>query len=195
VFYLVLVFCALAIYISWRLQVSRLGRAWMAIREDEQVAEAMGINTVNTKLLAFVVGAILASFSGAILVAKVGSVFPNSFMILVSIIILVVVIVGGMGNILGVLVGSFVLIGVLGGPRQPGLLQEFQTFKLLIYGALLVFMMLKRPEGLVPSARRSQELHQEEFLQDVWLKGEDHEAEEASEHAAETGPAGDEPPT
>jgi branched-chain amino acid transport system permease protein len=195
VFYLVLVFCALAIYISWRLQVSRLGRAWMAIREDEKVAEAMGINTVNTKLLAFVVGAILASFSGAILVAKVGSVFPNSFMILVSIIILVVVIVGGMGNILGVLVGSFVLIGVLGGPRQPGLLQEFQTFKLLIYGALLVFMMLKRPEGLVPSARRSQELHQEEFLQDVWLKGEDREAEEASEHAAETGPAGDEPPT
>ena len=195
VFYLVLVFCALAIYISWRLQVSRLGRAWMAIREDEKVAEAMGINTVNTKLLAFVVGAILASFSGAILVAKVGSVFPNSFMILVSIIILVVVIVGGMGNILGVIVGSFVLIGVLGGPRQPGLLQEFQTFKLLIYGALLVFMMLKRPEGLVPSARRSQELHQEEFLQDVWLKGEDHEAEEASEHAAETGPAGDEPPT
>ena len=195
VFYLVLVFCALAIYISWRLQVSRLGRAWMAIREDEQVAEAMGINTVNTKLLAFVVGAILASFSGAVLVAKVGSVFPNSFMILVSIIILVVVIVGGMGNILGVIVGSFVLIGVLGGPRQPGLLQEFQTFKLLIYGALLVFMMLKRPEGLVPSARRSQELHQEEFLQDVWLKGEDHEAEEASEHAAETGPGGDEPPT
>jgi branched-chain amino acid transport system permease protein len=195
VFYLVLVFCALAIYISWRLQVSRLGRAWMAIREDEKVAEAMGINTVNTKLLAFVVGAILASFSGAILVAKVGSVFPNSFMILVSIIILVVVIVGGMGNILGVLVGSFVLIGVLGGPRQPGLLQEFQTFKLLIYGALLVFMMLKRPEGLVPSARRSQELHQEEFLQDVWLKGEDHEAEEAFEHAAETGPGGDESPT
>ena len=155
----------------------------------------MGINTVNTKLLAFVVGAILASFSGAVLVPKVGSVFPNSFMILVSIIILVVVIVGGMGNILGVIVGSFVLIGVLGGPRQPGLLQEFQTFKLLIYGALLVFMMLKRPEGLVPSARRSQELHQEEFLQDVWLKGEDHEAEEASEHAAETGPGGDEPPT
>ena len=61
VFYLVLVFCALAIYISWRLQVSRLGRAWMAIREDEKVAEAMGINTVNTKLLAFVVGAILVA--------------------------------------------------------------------------------------------------------------------------------------
>jgi branched-chain amino acid transport system permease protein len=92
-------------------------------------------------------------------------------MILISIIILVVVIVGGMGNIAGVMVGSFVLIGVLGGPKQPGLLQEFQNFKLLIYGMLLVFMMLKRPEGLVPSARRSRELHQDEFLQDAWLKG------------------------
>ena len=68
------------------------------------------------------------------------------------------------------MVGSFVLIGVLGGPKQPGLLQEFQNFKLLIYGLLLVFMMLKRPEGLVPSARRSRELHQEEFLQDAWLQ-------------------------
>jgi len=171
VFYLVLVFCAIAIYTSWRLQASRLGRAWMAIREDEQVAEAMGINTVNAKLMAFVVGAVLASFSGAVLAAKVGSIFPTSFMILVSIIILVVVIVGGMGNIAGVMVGSFVLIGVLGGPKQPGLLQEFQNFKLLIYGILLVFMMLKRPEGLVPSARRTRELHQDEFLQDAWLKG------------------------
>ncbi|MDP6649027.1 MAG: branched-chain amino acid ABC transporter permease [Acidimicrobiales bacterium] len=190
VFYLVLVFCTLAIYVSWRLQGSRLGRAWMAIREDEQVAEAMGINTVNAKLMAFVVGAMMAALSGAVLAAKVGSVFPNSFMILVSIIILVVVIVGGMGNIAGVLVGSFVLIGVLGGPRQPGLLQEFQSYKLLIYGALLVFMMLQRPEGLVPSARRSQELHQEEFLQDAWLKGEDHDTEEAAAAAAAGGSEG-----
>ena len=75
VFYLVLAFCALAIYVSWRLERSRLGRAWMAVREDETVAEAMGINTVNVKLLAFVVGAVLGSFSGAIFAAKVGSVF------------------------------------------------------------------------------------------------------------------------
>jgi branched-chain amino acid transport system permease protein len=172
VFYLVLFFCALAIYISWRLERSRLGRAWMAVREDEPVAEAMGINTVNIKLMAFVVGAVLGSFGGAIFVAKVGSVFPTSFLILVSIIILVVVIFGGMGNIFGVIAGAVVLIGVLGGPKQPGLLVEFSEFKLLIYGALLVWMMLARPEGLVPSARRSRELHQEEFLQDAWLKGE-----------------------
>ncbi|MEC8922317.1 MAG: branched-chain amino acid ABC transporter permease, partial [Actinomycetota bacterium] len=172
VFLLVLVFSAIAIYISWRLEYSRIGRAWMAIREDEDVAEAMGVNTTNTKLMAFVVGAVLASFSGAIFSAKVGSIFPTSFLMLISIIILVVVIVGGMGNIVGVIVGALVLIGILGGPKQPGLLQEFSEFKLLIYGALLVWMMLKRPEGLVPNVRRSRELHQEEFLQDAWLKGE-----------------------
>jgi len=172
VFYLVLVFAAISIYVSWRLERSRLGRSWMAIREDESVAEAMGINTVNMKLMAFVVGAVLASFSGAIFAAKVGSIFPTSFLILVSVIILVVVIVGGMGNILGVIVGAAVLIGVLGGPKQPGLLAEFSEYKLLIYGALLVVMMLQRPEGLVPNVRRSRELHQDEFLQDAWLKGE-----------------------
>ena len=178
IFYLVLFFCAIAVYVSWRLQASRLGRSWMAIREDEQVAEAMGINTVNSKLMAFVVGAVLASFAGAIMAARVGSVFPNSFMILISIVILVVVIVGGMGSIPGVFVGAFVLIGVLGGPKQPGLLQEFGSLKLLVYGMLLVYMMLQKPEGLVPSARRTQELHQEEFLQDAWLKGTDDEDEE-----------------
>ncbi len=171
VFYLVLAFCAIAIYVSWRLERSRIGRAWMAVREDETVAEAMGINTVNVKLLAFVVGAVLGSFSGAIFSAKVGSVFPASFLVLVSIVILVVVIFGGMGSIVGVIAGSAVLIGVLGGPKQPGLLAEFSEFKLLIYGALLVWMMLSRPEGLIPSARRTRELHQEEMAQDAWLAG------------------------
>ena len=170
IFYLVWVFVMIAAYVSWRLQGSRVGRAWMAMREDEQVAEAMGINTVTAKLLAFVTGAILASFGGALFAAKVGSVFPNSFEVLQSIIILVVVIVGGMGNIPGVFVGALVLIGVLGGPTTPGLLREFEGFKLLIYGTLLVYMMLQRPEGLVPSKRRSRELHQDEFLQDAWLQ-------------------------
>jgi branched-chain amino acid transport system permease protein len=189
VFYLVMVFAAISIYVSWRLERSRLGRAWMAIREDESVAEAMGINTVNAKLMAFVVGAVLASFAGAIFAAKVGSIFPSSFLILISIIILVVVIVGGMGNIMGVIVGSFVLIGILGGPRQPGLLQEFSEYKLLIYGALLIWMMLKRPEGLVPNVRRSRELHQDEFLQDAWLKGEVDDAHPDSSATTEVAPA------
>ena len=190
VFYLVLVFAAISIYVSWRLERSRLGRAWMAVREDESVAEAMGINTVNVKLMAFVVGAVLASFAGAIFAAKVGSIFPTSFLILVSIIILVVVIVGGMGNIMGVIVGAAVLIGVLGGPKQPGLLAEFSEYKLLIYGALLIFMMLQRPEGLVPNVRRSRELHLDEFLQDAWLREQVDEDDAHPEGASENGPEG-----
>ncbi len=170
IFYMIFAFVLVAAYVSWRLQDSRIGRAWMAMREDEHVAEAMGINIVTTKLLAFVIGAIIASFGGALFAVKIGSIFPNSFALIVSIIVLVLIIVGGMGNIPGVAIGAFVLIGVLGGPTQPGLLREFEEYKLLLYGALLVYMMLKRPEGLLPSTRRAQELHQEEFLQDAWLK-------------------------
>jgi len=171
IFYLIAVFVGIAIYVAWRLQTSRTGRAWSALREDEDVAEAMGINTTAIKLTAFVTGAILASFAGMVFAVKVGSVFPASFKLLVSIIILVIVIVGGMGSIPGVIVGAVVLIGVLGGPTQPGLLQEFGQFKLLIYGALLVIMMLKRPEGLWPSMRRQRELHSDEMSQDAWLTG------------------------
>jgi branched-chain amino acid transport system permease protein len=174
VFRLVLVFVALALFISWRLQDSRIGRAWMAMREDEQVAETMGINVVTAKLMAFIIGAILAALGGALFAVKIGTIFPSSFKIVQSIIILVVVIVGGMGSLRGVAVGALVLIGVLGGPTQPGMLREFQEFKLLIYGVLLVYMMLQRPEGLVPSARRSRELHGDELKQDAWFdKGEE----------------------
>lgn len=173
IFRLVLVFVAIAAFVSWRLQDSRIGRAWMAMREDEQVAEAMGINVVTAKLLAFIAGAILAALGGALFAVKIGTIFPSSFKIVQSIIILVVVIVGGMGSLRGVAVGALVLIGVLGGPTQPGMLREFQEFKLLIYGVLLVYMMLQRPEGLVPNVRRSRELHAEELTQDAWLdKGE-----------------------
>lgn len=185
VFYAVFFFAAAAAFASWRLQDSRIGRAWIAMREDEQVAEAIGINTVTAKLLAFVTGAVLASLAGALFSAKIGSIFPNSFALIVSIIVLVLIIVGGMGNIPGVAVGAIMLLGILGGPSSPGLLREFEGFKLLIYGTLLIYMMLKRPEGLLPSIRRTRELHQEEFLQDAWLRKEV-DAEEA-EAAAESG--------
>jgi branched-chain amino acid transport system permease protein len=167
--YAMMAFVFIAAYISWRIEDSRVGRAWAAMREDEDVAEAVGVDTVKAKLLAFITGAVIASFAGALFAAKVGSVFASSFQIVTSIIILVIVIVGGMGNIAGVAVGALILVGILGGPNQPGLLQEFGQFKLLLYGALLVYMMLKRPEGILPSKRRQQELHQEEVLQDAWL--------------------------
>jgi branched-chain amino acid transport system permease protein len=172
--YLTIVFVLLAVYVSWRLQGSRIGRAWAALREDETTAQAMGVDTTKAKLMAFVVGAMISSFAGALFAAKVGSVFPNSFELLVSIVILVIVIVGGMGHIPGVLLGAVVLIGILGGPRLPGLLQEFQDYKMLIYGTLLVYMMLMKPEGLLPSVRRTRELHQEEFLQDAWFDKKGH---------------------
>lgn len=167
----------LAAWVSYALLNSRVGRAWTAMREDESVAEVMGINTVTAKLSAFIVGAVLAGLGGALFSAKLGSIFPTSFELLISIVILVVVIVGGMGNIVGVAAGAVVLIGVLGGPRQPGLLQEFGEFKLLIYGVILIYMMLKRPEGLIPNVRRSRELHHDEMSQDAWLKAQAEAAE------------------
>ncbi len=178
ILYFALALVLLAAWVSYALLNSRVGRAWTAMREDESVAEVMGIDTVKAKLSAFVVGAVLASLGGALFSAKLGSIFPTSFELLISIVILVVVIVGGMGNILGVAAGALVLIGVLGGPRQPGLLQEFGEFKLLIYGVILVYMMLQRPEGLIPNVRRSRELHHDEMNQDAWLKAQADTAEE-----------------
>jgi branched-chain amino acid transport system permease protein len=156
IYYLILAGCLLVGFISWRLRDSRLGRAWMAVREDEDVAQAMGINLVSTKLLAFATGAAFSALSGAIFASKLGSVYPHSFNVMISINILCLVIVGGMGSIPGVLVGSFALVGL------PELLREFAEYRLLVYGAALVAMMLLRPEGLWPEALRRRELHEGE---------------------------------
>lgn len=166
IYYPILGFCLLAAYISWRLADSRIGRAWIAMREDEQVAEAMGINIVTAKLSAFVIGAILASFGGALFAVKIGSIFPHSFSILVSITVLVTIIIGGMGNIPGVVLGTLVVVAL------PELLREFEEYRLLFYGALLIAMMLLKPEGLLPSVRRARELHEEALAQDAWLRAE-----------------------
>jgi branched-chain amino acid transport system permease protein len=162
--YPLLVLILLAAYVSHALQNSRIGRAWMAMREDESVAEAVGVNIVAAKLSAFIVGAILAGLGGALFATKIGSIFPNSFDIIVSITVLVVVIVGGMASVPGVILGALVLVGL------PELLREFEDFRFLIYGALLIFMMLRRPEGFIPSRRRAQELHEADIAQDAWLR-------------------------
>lgn len=151
-YYLILALCAVAVYITWRLRDSRIGRAWMALREDEHVAEAMGINLVQTKLLAFATGAGFAATAGALFAVKLQSIFPASFGLLVSINVLVLIIVGGMASVPGVFVGALALVGL------PELLREFEDFRLLLYGAVLVFMMLKRPEGLWPAAIVRREL-------------------------------------
>ena len=156
IYYLILAGCLLVGFISWRLRDSRLGRAWMALREDEDVAQAMGINLVATKLLAFATGAGFSALSGAIFATKLGSVYPHSFNVMISINILCVIIVGGMGSIPGVILGAIALVGL------PELLREFAEYRLLVYGAVLMAMMLLRPEGLWPEAIRRRELHGEE---------------------------------
>jgi len=154
-YYLTVAASALIAYVAWRLQDSRLGRAWMAIREDEDVAQAIGINLITTKLLAYGIGGAMGGIGGAIFAVMLGSVFPHSFQLLISINVLVLIILGGMGSIWGVVVGALVLVGL------PELLREFGEFRFLIYGIVLVVMMLYRPEGLLPGAAQKLELRVE----------------------------------
>jgi len=155
IFFLALGGSAVVAFAAARLRDSRLGRAWMAMREDEDVAEAMGINTINVKLLAYGIGAVFAGVSGAIFAIMVGSIFPHSFSVLVSINVLALIIVGGMGSLPGVAVGSLFLVGL------PELLREFSDYRYLVYGAALMMMMILRPEGLWPAAAQRRELHEE----------------------------------
>ena len=181
-YYLVLFFCLIAIYVSYRLQASRVGRAWNAMREDEQVADVMGISTTRYKLLAFAMGGAIGSVGGALFAVQIGSLTIATFQILVSITVLALIILGGLGSVPGVIVGALVLIGL------PGVLSEFEDYRLLIYGAVLIAIMLLRPQGLVPNVRRSRELREDERAQDEWAK----EIETESESAVALEPAGGE---
>ncbi len=156
-FYVILVGVIIALFVSWRLRDSRLGRQWMAMREDEDVAEAMGINLVSTKLLAFATGAAFSGLAGAIFASKLTSIFPHSFSLIVSINVLCLIIVGGIGSLPGVIVGAFILVGL------PELLREFAEYRMLMYGALLIVMMLAIPEGFLPSAVIKREMHAHEL--------------------------------
>ena len=183
---LICVLIAAAVILVSNLYRSRLGRAWMAIREDEVAAAAMGINTVTTKLLAFGIGASFSGFAGAYYAADVSLVSPDSFLFIVSITVLVMVVLGGMGNISGVIVGALVLYYVVfylipGLPENAkniansiGLSSETtrslsdatQHLNYIIYGAILVAMMLLRPQGLLPSRVREQELKHAAVLEE-----------------------------
>lgn len=155
-YYIILAGCLIAVFVASRLRDSRLGRQWIALREDEDVAEAMGIRLVNAKLLAFAIGAAFSGLAGAIFASRLGSIFPHSFNLLISINVLCLIIVGGIGSLPGVAVGALVLVGL------PELLREFAEYRLLFYGVLLIATMLLRPEGLWPSPIRQRELHEHE---------------------------------
>jgi branched-chain amino acid transport system permease protein len=168
----------ISIFFILRLRRSRLGRAWTAMREDELAAEAMGINIVRTKLLAFAMGATFSGFAGAFYAAYVSAIFPESFRFDVSVMLLCMVILGGLGNMTGVILGGLIIqfadriflpqfsavVQALAQNSGSDTLKEvnFQSdFRLLLFGLTLVIMMAVRPEGLVPSERRRMELHAE----------------------------------
>ncbi len=150
--YLILLAVALVVFVTIRLRSSRIGRAWEAIREDETVARAMGINTWFHKLLAFAIGAAFAGLGGVIFASRNQFTGPEDYNLMVSFNVLASVIVGGMGSIPGVVGGAFTLKGL------PEVLRELENYRVLAFGALLVVMMLIRPEGLLPTSRRKMEI-------------------------------------
>jgi ABC-type branched-subunit amino acid transport system permease subunit len=163
----------------YRLQDSRVGRAWNAIREDELAAAANGINTVTTKLLAFALGATTAGLAGVFSASKLSIVSPDQFYFTVSFTVLAMVILGGMGNIWGVAAGAFIVyliqsvllkqLNAIFEVIQVPILSkiDFTAYQFLLYGVALVLMMLFRPEGLFPSQRRRRELHVADDFGDV----------------------------
>jgi branched-chain amino acid transport system permease protein len=185
-YYLGLVIVVISVIIIYSLRSSRLGRAWAAIREDEVAAAHMGINITRTRLLAFGLGAAFSGFGGLLEAARLGSVDPTQFGFNISITILVMVILGGLGSIPGAIVGAALLsyldlmwlawindrvngfggtlhhvggfIGTFGAWLQQ---LNLQSAKPLIYGLILVAVMLLRPQGLWPSSTRAHELHPE----------------------------------
>jgi branched-chain amino acid transport system permease protein len=153
--YLIFLAVLLVIFVTNRLQHSRVGRAWEAMREDETVSRAMGINTLTQKLLAFAIGAAFAGLGGALFASRNQFTGPDDFSLMVSINVVAVVIVGGMGNIPGVIAGALVLKGL------PEVLRQLQDYRVMVFGALLVVMMLWRPAGIIPSSRRKMEVEKD----------------------------------
>jgi branched-chain amino acid transport system permease protein len=155
-YFLLLLLLMFVILVFTRLNNSRIGRGWVAIREDERAAEAMGVNVFGLKLLAFAVGAFLAGLAGTIKAHQDTSVTPDQYVFLESAFLLSAVVLGGMGTVLGVLVGATIL------KLLPEKLREVNDYRLLMFGLLLVVMMRFRPEGLVPNKRRQLEFHEED---------------------------------
>jgi branched-chain amino acid transport system permease protein len=167
-YYLLLMVLIVVIVINMRLEDSRIGRAWVAIREDEVAAQAMGINTRNVKLLAFAMGASFGGIAGGMFSAMQGFISPESFVLVESIMVLSMVVLGGMGNIGGVILGALLLSFVpeilryTVDPVQRAvfgrLLVEPEVIRMLLFGMALVLMMLYRPAGIWPSKTRKREL-------------------------------------
>jgi branched-chain amino acid transport system permease protein len=175
-YYLIVAICAISIWAILRLYDSRLGRAWIAIREDELAASSLGVNTVTTKLLAFALGASFAGVAGSIFASIFQFIDPFQFDFAISILVLSMVILGGLGNIWGVMIGGVLMASFdrIFAERLTGWIHSLGeavglpalgavnlgSSRMMIFGLALVLLMLLRPEGLFPSARRRRELHE-----------------------------------
>lgn len=146
--YLILFLFLIVLYISFQLQFSRTGRSWEAMRDDETVAQACGVNTRSYKVLAIIIGAVIAGAAGAIYASRNTYIGPGEYGFMVSVNALSVVVVGGMGSIPGTLLGALIIKGM------PEFLRDLDNYRMLVFGALLVIMMVLRPEGLLPVKRR-----------------------------------------
>lgn len=150
-YWLALVVLIIIIWLARRLEHSRVGRAWLAIREDEDAAAIMGVAAFKYKLWAFAIGASLGGMAGLLFGSKQQYVEPNGFMLNLSFLFVAMVVIGGSGNILGVLIGAFLLTYL------PERFREFQEWRPFAFGVALVAVMILRPQGLVPSRRRARE--------------------------------------
>jgi branched-chain amino acid transport system permease protein len=155
-YFLLLVLIALIILVFTRLNNSRIGRGWVAIREDEKAAEAMGVNVFGLKLFAFAGGAFLAGVAGSVKAHQDVSVTPDQYVFLESAFLLAAIVLGGMGTVLGVLIGATLL------KLMPEKLRFVNEYRLLIFGLLLIIMMRFRPEGLIANQRRQLEFHEDD---------------------------------
>jgi len=153
-YYFMIALAIFTIFVVNRLQDSRLGRSWLALREDEIACQAMGIDKMKTKLAAFALGATWAGMMGVVFAAKTSFINPASFTFLESAMILSIVVLGGMGSIFGVILGALILI------LLPEELRAFSQYRMLIFGASMVLMMVFRPQGIISNVRRSYEYHE-----------------------------------
>ena len=147
-YYVFLLLAILACFISYRLQNSRLGRAWQYVREDEDAAEAMGIGRVTVKLYAYVIGAMFGGVAGCFFAAKMTAISPETFTFSQSVLILLGVVLGGMGKIPGVIIGAFALV------LFPEVFRGLGSMRMLIFGIVMLVIMLYRPEGIWPQKQR-----------------------------------------
>ena len=180
-YYTILIMCLITIFVNLRLRDSKMGRAWIAVREDEVAASAMGVPLMRTKLWAYAIGGVFGGLAGSVYGSFINGIFPTSFSFQISVIVLVMVVVGGMGNVWGVIVGASLIswlnftglgkIGDLLNDAIPGTSRdvEITKYKYGLFGFLLIMMMLFRPEGMIPSARRKAEFKEgdESYLYDV----------------------------